>query len=297
MFKTNNIDYYIKKGYDNLKKGKYDEAKENYLKGLAIKPNDIRLLNNLSQIYDLTGDEKTSLGYTELVLEECDKQLKNKKTKKLLLSKAKALIELKRKEDANLIIDELLEIDSENIVGLYLKLEYLNTVNKSTESLIYIDKILKQNPYDIGTILLKSKILIDLFEFKKAENSLKKVFEIDPQNKIAFTLKSDLIKKEEKLTLTSHDFAIVALESFENNNLNDAARYIKQALSLSSKHAELWFLQGEISIKNGMINEAIISFKKAFEIDSKIGGIKKKKSFFKMLNAMKTVSKALRYEN
>ena len=180
MFKTNNIDYYIKKGYDNLKKGKYDEAKENYLKGLAIKPNDIRLLNNLSQIYDLTGDEKTSLGYTELVLEECDKQLKNKKTKKLLLSKAKALIELKRKEDANLIIDELLEIDSENIVGLYLKLEYLNTVNKSTESLIYIDKILKQNPYDIGTILLKSKILIDLFEFKKAENSLKKVFEIDP---------------------------------------------------------------------------------------------------------------------
>ena len=245
MFKTNNIDYYIKKGYDNLKKGKYDEAKENYLKGLAIKPNDIRLLNNLSQIYDLTGDEKTSLGYTELVLEECDKQLKNKKTKKLLLSKAKALIELKRKEDANLIIDELLEIDSENIVGLYLKLEYLNTVNKSTESLIYIDKILKQNPYDIGTILLKSKILIDLFEFKKAENSLKKVFEIDPQNKIAFTLKSDLIKKEEKLTLTSHDFAIVALESFENNNLNDAARYIKQALSLSSKHAELWFLQGE----------------------------------------------------
>ena len=77
------------------------------------------------------------------------------------------------------------------------------------------------------------------------------------------TLKSDLIKKEEKLTLTSHDFAIVALESFENNNLNDAARYIKQALSLSSKHAELWFLQGEISIKNGMINEAIISFNTA----------------------------------
>ena len=296
MFRGKDIDYYMKKAFKNFKKGNFTKAKDYYIKALSIDSTNLTALNNLSQIYKVLGDNQTSLGYCELVVEECDRQLKNGKSENLLFTKSQALISLNKTDEADRTISELLEMNPDNLIALYLKLEHLNRINDSGESLKYIDKILKSNPYDTNMLLLKTKTLLELKDFDRADECLKLIFQIDSKNITAFNLKSTLIKMKYKLTLTSHDFAVMAIESWNNNHIDAALRYMEQSLSLCSKSCELWFLQGELFIRSGRIGDAIDSFKKAFEINPESGGIKNRKKFFKMLNRMKKVNRVLGYE-
>ena len=87
-----------------------------------------------------------------------------------------------------------------------------------------------------------------------------------------------------------------AVESFEMENFKASKDYFRKALDMNPEYDEIWFAQGELFIRTGYINDAIDSFKKAFEINPTSGGIVKHEEFFKMLNHMKKVNTFLGYE-
>ena len=296
MFRKNTLEKTIKKGHKYLQKGEYIKAKKMYLKALALDPDNISLLNNLAQLYHMFGDTAKSRGYNEILLEKCNQILSHQKTEETLTLKTNALVSLKREYEANETVDEILKINPDNIIGLFHKTQYLEKTKQNHEAVKYIERILKENPYNIAALLAKGRNLAELNEFEEAEKCYNLVFEIEPTNKAAINLKSDLLKKKNNHTLTSHDFMLKAIESFERKNFKASEDYFKKALAMNSNFDEIWFAQGELFIRTGRIEAAINSFKKAFEINPTSGGIENKKKFFKMLSRMKKINRILGYE-
>ncbi len=296
MFRKNILEKTIKQGHDHLKKGEYMKAKDMYLKALAHDPDNISLINNLAQLYSFLGDKFKSAGYSEILLEKCNQMLRYQKTEETLIFKANALISLKRQNQANEVVDEILNINPDNLIALFHKSHYLEKNKQYPEAIEYLEKILKENPGNIAALLSKGRNLVELEKFEEAEKCFNLVFEIEPKNKAAINLKSNMFKKKNNLTLTSHDLMLKAVESFEMKNFKASEDYFKKALEMNSNFDEIWFAQGELFIRTGRIGAAINSFKKAFEINPTSGGIEKKKEFFKMLNRMKMINKFLGYE-
>lgn len=296
MFRKNTLEKTIEKGHKYLKKGEIINAKKMYIKALALDPDNVGILNNLGQIYGMLGDDAKAKGYSELLLDNCNRLLEYEKNKELLIFKANALISLKKYSELDNVLDELLKIDSDNIIALYHKSHYLEKNREYRKALKYIERILKLYPYDLMGLLSKGRILTELNEFDEAEVCYSLVFEVDPKNKAAINLKSELIKKKYNITLTSHDLMLKAIESFEMENFRASESYFKKAIDMDADHDEIWFAQGELFVRMGRITDAIESFKKAFEINPTSGGIEKKEKFFKVLNRMKLINKLLRYE-
>lgn len=296
MFKQDPLKKILTKAHTHLTKNEFIKAKELYLQALALSPNNISIINNLAQLYAIIGDDKKAKGYNEILLEECNKLLKYEKTEELLIFKSNALIALNRKEESNEIIDELLKISPENPIGLLQKSQYLEINHHNKESIKYINKLLKENPYDIGLLLSKGRNLVEIREFKKAEDCYNLVLKIETKNKTAINLKSQLLKKKYNTSLTPHDFMLKAVESWERKDFKSATAFLKKAIALNPDYDEIWFMQGELYIRTGRINDAIRSFKKAFNLNPTSGGIENQKKLFKLLNRMKIINIILGYE-
>ena len=126
MFFKDKMEKLLEKAGKEVKNQQYAKARNTYLECLAIKPNDIRILNNLAQLSDMLGDTDKARGYNEIVLKECDEQLKYEKTEQLLILKSNALVSLKRNDDAIRVIDDLLEISPDHPLGLFHKASISN---------------------------------------------------------------------------------------------------------------------------------------------------------------------------
>lgn len=296
MWRRNRFEKTMKKAQQCIEKGEFIQAKEILLKCLAMDPENISILNNLSQIYNMLGEKAKAKGYSEMLLNECNKELNRQTTERMLIFKANALITLERLDNVNETIDELLDINPHNPIGLYHKIHYLEMNRDHRSALNYIDRMLKEDPQDIIALLSKGRNLVELNEFDDAEACYNLVFEIDPKNKSAINLKSQLLKKKNDVTLTSHDLMLKAVESFERNDFKASKDYYEKALDISPEYDEIWFAQGEMFIRTGHIEKAINSFKKAFEINPTSGGITEHEKFFKMLYRMKKINGILGFE-
>lgn len=296
MFRKSRYDKLISKSQKYLNKQKYMEAKQTYLEALAIKPDDIGVLNNIAQLHSILGEEKKANGYNELLLKECDKLLKNDMDERVLILKCNALVSLDRLDESNEIVDELLKIDPANYIGLFHKAQYLESHEKNQEALTYLNQILKEDHYNIPALLSKGRNHIKLNEFDDAEECFNLVLQIETKNKTAINLKSELLKRKYDLTLTSHDFMLKAIEHWEMNKFKNAEEYFKKAIYIDDAYDEIWFAQGELMIRMGKLTKAIESFNKAFELNQNSGGIAKKGRFFRMLNWMKRINILLGFE-
>lgn len=296
MFRQNTLKKTIDKAEKYFNKGQMYKARNMYLKALAQDPRNIGILNNLAFIYHVLGDDATSKGYNEILLKECDEILKQGAVKEILILKIPALVSLERTNEVMEVIEEILKIDSKDLNALFQKSYYLEKNKRHEEALDCIEQILKKHPYHIGTLLSKGRNLVELNRFEEAEKCYNLVFEIEPKNKAAINLKSQLLKRKYNLTLTSHDLMLKAVESFEMENFKASRDYFKKALDMSSEFDEIWFAQGELFIRTGHINDAIASFKKAFEINPTSGGIIKHKEFFRLLARMKKINTFLGFE-
>ena len=296
MFRRNPLEKTIEKAEKYFNKGQMYKARNMYLKALAQDPNNIRILNNLAFIYHVLGDDEKSRGYNEILLKECDEILKHEKDKETLILKIPALVCLNRTEEVIDVIDEILEIDSEDLNAIFQKSHYLEQNHRHEEALCCLEKILKKHPYHITTLLSKGRNLVELNRLDEAEKCYNLVFEIEPKNKTAIILKSELLKKRYGLTLTSHDMMLKAVESFEMENFKASRDYFKKALDINPEYDEIWFAQGELFIRTGYISDAIASFKRAFEINPTSGGIVKHKEFFRLLDRMKKINTFLGLE-
>lgn len=296
MFRQDTLEKTIEKAEQYFKRGDIYKARDMYLKALAQDPNNIGVLNNLAFIYHVLGDNATSKGYNEMLLKECDELLKIETVKEILILKISALISLERTDEMMEVVDEILKIDSEDPNALFQKSYYLEKNKRHTEALDCIEQILKKHPHHIGSLLSKGRNLVELKKFEEAEKCYNQVFEIDPKNKAAINLKSQMLKRRYNLTITSHDLMLKAVESFEMENFKASMDYFKKALDMDPEYDEIWFAQGELFIRTGHIGDAIASFKKAFEINPTSGGIVKHKEFFKLLDRMKKINVFLGFE-
>lgn len=296
MFKLNKFDRYFEIGQNHVKKGEYIKAKDAFLQCLAIKPDEIGVLNNLAQLSDLLGEHGKAEGYNEILLKECDEQLKHEKSERLLILKSNALVCLKRNDEAIEVIDKLLELNPKNPIGLFHKAQYLELNKKYQESLKYIAKILNDNPNNIAALLSKGRILCELNEFEKSEACFNSIFKIESKNKTAINLKSKMLKRKYDLTLTPHDLMLKAIEHWDMGKFESAENYFKKALDMDNTYDEIWFAQGELFIRMGKITKAINSFNKAFELNPTSGGIVEKKEFYKLLNRMLKINRFLGHE-
>lgn len=296
MFKRNKFDKYFEIGQNHIENGEYIQAKDAFIKCLAIKPDEIGVLNNLAQLSHLLGEKGKAQGYNEILLKECNKQLEFEKNERLLILKSNALFSLKRHNEANEVIDELIDLYPENTIGLFHKAQYLELNKEYSEALKYITDILNIEPHNIAAILSKGRLFMELNEFEKSEACYNLVFKIETKNKAAINLKSELLKRKYDMTLTPHDLMLKAVEHWEMEKFESAEDYFKKALEMDSDYDEIWFAQGELFIRRGKITKAINSFDKAFEINPMSGGTVNKKDFYKMLNRMKKINKILGYE-
>jgi tetratricopeptide (TPR) repeat protein len=296
MFNRDPFEKMLKKAEKHLNKEEYVEAKDTYLKCYALEPGNAGVLNNLAQLYSMLGDSAKADGYNEILLDECDKQLKDGANETLLMFKANALVSLKRLDELNDVLDELLKIAPDNIVGLFQKAHYLEITDQNEKAIEYIDKVLAENPYNISALLSKGRNLVELDEFEKAEECYNLVLKIETKNITAVNLKSKLLKKKLDASITPHDFMIKALERWEKKDFDSSANFFKKAINLNPNYDEIWFAQGELFIRMGRINDAIDSFKKAFELNSSSGGIVKHEEFFRLLNRMRWVNRILGHQ-
>jgi tetratricopeptide (TPR) repeat protein len=296
MFRRNSFEKTVGKAEKYFKKGQLIKSKNMYLRALAQQPDNIGILNNLAFIYHLLGDNEKSMGYNEILLKECDEALKHEPNKNALILKIPALTHLERTDEVMDVIDEILKIDPEDPNALFQKSYYLEKKNSNLEALDCLEKILKKYPHHIGALLSKGRNLAELNRLEEAEKCYNLVFEIEPKNKTAINLKSQLLKKKYGITLTSHDMMLKAVESFEMENFKASKDYFKKALDMNPEYDEIWFAQGELFVRTGYIGDAIASFKKAFEINPTSGGIVEQDEFFKLLDRMKKINAFLGFE-
>lgn len=296
MLKKNKLEQHMHKADVQLQKGNLIKAKENYLKALSIEPDNVIILNNLSHIYKILNDDDKSIGYAEILLEECNKQLSDGENEILLTLKLNSLMQLGKEKETEEIFEKLLKIDPKNTMVLFHKAQILESNHRYPEVLECLDRILEEDAYNIAALLAKGRNLTKLKEYREGEKYFNIVFEIEPKNKAAINLKSKLLKEKNNSTISPHDFMAKAIEYWEMEDFEKSLAYFDKALDLDDAYDEIWYARGELLIRMGRINDAINSFKKAFEINPKSGGIVKKKEFFKLLNAMKKVNTILGYE-
>ncbi len=296
MFEKDNLKKIQKRAIKHLKKGNILKAKEEYLKGLAIEPNNIFILNNLAQIYKMLNKKDKTIGYLEKLIEECEKS--TYEDEQVLIMKLAALTELERSEELEKTLNRLIELYPKNTLGLYQKSLLLEKNNKPKQALHYIDEILRIDEYNIAALLAKGRNLVEIEEYDKAEECYNLVFKIEPKNKAAMNLKGKLLKKKnnQENSICAHDLMLKAVEFWEMEDFKKADNFLNKALDMDSSFDEIWYCRGELLIRMGRINDAINSFNKAFEINPESGGIVRKKEFYRMLNVMKRVNTILGYE-
>ena len=286
----------FKKAEKFLENEEYMEAKDTYLKCLALEPDNLNALNNLAQLYNMLGENRKAEGYNEMLLKECDRQLQFQQDETLLILKINALISLHRLEELDEPLDELLKVNPKNIVGLFHKAHYLEIAAHNEEAVEYLDRILEEMPYNIAGLLSKGRNLVEMNEFDRAEECYNLVFKIETKNVTALHLKSKMLKKKLEISVTPHDFMKRALDCWEMEDFESSERFFKKAIDLNPKYDEIWFAQGELFIRMGRIGDAISSFEEAFKLNPNSGGIEKHEKFFRMLNRMRWVNEVLGYE-
>ena len=296
MFDKDPVAKMFKKAEKCLENEEYMEAKEAYLKCLALEPDNLNALNNLAQLYNMLGESRKSEGYNEMLLKECDRQLQYEQNETLLILKINALISLHRIDEINEPLDELLDVNPKNMVGLFHKAHLLEISNRNGKAVEYLDRILEEMPYNIAGLLSKGRNLVKLKDFEKAEDCYNLVLQIETKNVTAINLKSELLKRKFDASVTPHDFMQKALDCWEMKDFESSANFFKKAINLNPNYDEIWFAQGELFIRMGRINDAINSFKEAFKLNPNSGGIVKHEEFFKLLNRMKWINTVLGYE-
>ena len=190
MLFKNRFDKLQKRAAHEVKNQEYVKAHNTYLECFALDPKDIGTMNNLAQLSNILGEEDKARGYNEMLLEECDERLKSEKTEELLILKSNALVSLKRNDEAIEVIDELLEISPDHILGLFHKAQYLELNGEYEKSLQYINRVLTNDYFNVPALLSKGRVLSELNEFERAEKCYDFVFKLETKNKAAINLKS-----------------------------------------------------------------------------------------------------------
>ena len=148
---------------------------------------------------------------------------------------------------------------------------------KKQKALNKLNLLLKTNKQNIDLLLLHAKIHINLEQIDNANQSLTKILEINPKNKIALELSYinylkinnyELANKyiDRLLNIGNHKYELLrdkAYIEYLNNNFQESEEFIKKALIINKNEEFGLNILGLINIEQGKTLEAVKLFEKA----------------------------------
>lgn len=184
----------------------YEKAIENYNKALNMGYSDAMLFYHLGMVYDEMKDYEMSLRYyTQMCMNVPDDI--NAKIKRI-----KVLIRTGHYEDAVKASDNLLLFDSAAFEGYHYKMTAYAKMGKTKEAMDVIEGALKLFPEDIGFMIDKARLLIDLGRFDESMTNVDAILSMEDislsQKRTLYITKAGLIAEKDE---TSEE-AIKALE-------------------------------------------------------------------------------------
>lgn len=220
----------------------YEKAVENYNKALSMGYSDSKVFYHLGMLYDEMKDYEMSLRYYTQVCLNVPNDL-NAKIKRI-----KALIQTGHYEDAVNASDNLLLFDSAAFEGYHYKMTAYAKMGKTKEAMEVIEGALRLFPKDIGFMVDKSRLLIDLGRFDESMANVDAILSMEdipqPQKRTLYITKAGLIAEKDE---TSEE-AIKALEK---------AREISKQINPDEYDAYISFIQSTLHMRRKEYEEVI----------------------------------------
>ena len=150
----------------------FELAIECFDKFLAEYPDNINALSLKGLCYSFLGDYDKALNIYDKVLEKENDYI-------TIVRKGLCYSKLKKYDEAISCIEKILEPYCENATVLGSMCDILMSKGDYENALIYADKILKLNPNEIQVIIMKSKILAELGQFKESIKGFERVSKVE----------------------------------------------------------------------------------------------------------------------
>lgn len=262
---------YIKKSFDLKNQGFYKPAIEMLYKALALDPDNLEILVQLSQLYKLLNNFQKAIYYLEKVLDINANHIDG-----LYLLEEIHLLQ-NDLNSAKEVINKIYEIrpTSENLAK---KINVLNKIGDYNS----INEIEKSNKNLDAEVLYEiSCAHYNNYEIEKAIKSLESAFIKDSSNekvmlklaKIYYETNDLKASKKifielEKVNNSPEVSNYIGLFYLNENKIEAAIDCFKKAKSSDEKNAEYSFNLGSAYFLKGWIDEAIICFKSSIKLDS-----------------------------
>ena len=127
-----------------------------------------------------------------------------KVAKRQFIEKAKNLSNNNNKQEALKVLEQAIDLDSEDADANRIKVKWLLDLNRKEEALTTLDQLLQLDPKDVDANWEKVKLLLSLNLKEKALVALEQVIHLAPNDASAYRIKVKMLKefnrKEEALT-------------------------------------------------------------------------------------------------
>lgn len=296
MHNKSNIDEILKEGYSYLKKHDFKHALEKYLEGLEENPNSIALINNLAQSYALNGDLAESRKYHEKLIE-----MANDNTLEMLMLKANSQMFLNNTNDAIQTFEKALTKDATYTPALFELSDIYTKKCKFEKSNRYLDRIIDIDKNNVIALIHKANNLFSMKDYENALDCCNMALKISPKHEDAIMLKGEILEflgNEDELkthineTLkikpdSAYTLMLKAMEYANEDKSKKALEFFNQAIAIDPYLDTAYFNKASYLMHLKRYDEAIESYRQAFEINPESGGIIDKESLFDLLNHMK----------
>jgi len=291
----------------------FDKALDSLDEGLKISPNDAQLYRHKARIYQLRGRYGDAIEHCEKSLsiypfhtepyvikmeiyEEVDHpekmlevaesaELAGYESPRILYYKAVALRMSAKLDEAQKIIDELLEaeFDEGSKDYFYTEAAYLCEINEDWElANEYMTKAMELNPYVLDRYFHFGYQFLQLHKYDEAEEAYKRAIELFPKHSSTYSFYALFLRNRSRFEEAIEMFNIAMEKDSGHTTFHDEIAYclgelkryqealtiLNKGISLSVPNiGSLYFRRGKIYEKMDYFNEAIEDFEKALEID------------------------------
>ena len=153
-----------------------------------------------------------------------------------------ALVREDRFEEAIIYLDKILEEDPKNLKALSNKAGLLVQLEKFSESVILSNKVLEIDPNRISTLTNKAIALKMMKEYEQSFNTFTKILQIDPDNEKIKTARAKLLSGTPTISTNNSEYEVHVQVTLRDKNENlIAVTESNNARVLSSAVTESWW--------------------------------------------------------
>lgn len=246
-----------------------------------------------SGFYEMLGSVLSEQKKTEEAIEKFEKAVSlNPESKDAYLSWATLLNSEKEYKKAMDVLDQAMKhIEPDSEKGMHLKAQILSGQNKFEEAEKLFNLLLQKNPGNVMYLYNLGNMYYEADRFDEAESLLQQVIEKQPQladayNNLAYMYAERGVKLDKALNLVEKALylrpgAAYMIDTlgwvyYQMGEYEKALKHLKRAEKLSLEDAVLYDHLADTYQKLDQMNKAREYWKKAYEIDPDLEGLKEK---------------------